>query len=135
LLVNSDLDQETKDSFVSLTGNLNEVATWDQFYSEILEFAKVVAPTMMSPLLTKSEMKKRVDLKTWSKLVENPLAKTLKDNFSNDLVRGVVLTDGMIGTFAKSDDFIANKCFIYHVIGNSTGQWRVPKGGMGVLVD
>ena len=30
-------------------------------YSEILEFAKVVAPTMMSPLLTKSEMKKRVN--------------------------------------------------------------------------
>lgn len=80
-------------------------------------------------------MKKRVNLETWKKIVENPLAKTLKDNFQNDLVRGVVATDGVIGTFASADEFLTNKCFIYHVIGNSTGQWRVPKGGMGVLVD
>jgi len=59
--VNSDLDQETKDSFVSLTGSQNEVNAWDRFYSEIKEFAEVVAPTMLSPLLTKSEMKKRVN--------------------------------------------------------------------------
>jgi phytoene dehydrogenase-like protein len=59
----------------------------------------------------------------------------LNDNFFDDLVKGVVLTDGLIGTFTSADDHLANKCFIYHVIGNSSGQWRVPKGGMGVLVD
>jgi len=32
-----------------------------------------------------------------------------------------VLTDGLIGTFSSADDHLANKCFIYHVIGNSTG--------------
>lgn len=25
-------------------------------------------------------------------------------------------------------------CFLYHLIGNGTGQWRVPQGGMGALV-
>jgi len=49
-------------------------------------------------------------------------------------VRGVVLTDALIGTFVSSDDLQANRCFLYHLIGNGTGQWRVPQGGMGALV-
>ena len=28
----------------------------------------------------------------------------------------------------------ANRCFLYHLIGNGDGQWRVPQGGMGALV-
>ena len=28
----------------------------------------------------------------------------------------------------------ANRCFLYHLIGNGNGQWRVPQGGMGALV-
>jgi phytoene dehydrogenase-like protein len=27
----------------------------------------------------------------------------------------------------------ANRCFLYHVIGNETGRWEVPVGGMGAL--
>jgi phytoene dehydrogenase-like protein len=29
----------------------------------------------------------------------------------------------------------ANRCFLYHLIGNGNGKWRVPKGGMGALVN
>jgi phytoene dehydrogenase-like protein len=47
-------------------------------------------------------------------------------------VRGVVATDGLIGTFASLDDpsLVQNRCFLYHVIG---GAWRVPVGGMGAI--
>ena len=48
-------------------------------------------------------------------------------------MRGVVLTDGLIGTFAPAVDpsLAANRCFLYHVIGGGTGDWDVPIGGMG----
>ena len=44
-------------------------------------------------------------------------------------------TDALIGTFADTDDLQLrqNRCFLYHVIGNGTGRWDVPLGGMGAL--
>ena len=135
LLINSDFDQESRDSLTELTEGDDEAIAWDSFYQSIKEFAEVVAPTMLKPVPTESEIKEIVDPLTWVELVENTLAQSLNDNFFDDLVKGVVLTDGLIGTFTSADDHLANKCFIYHVIGNSSGQWRVPKGGMGVLVD
>ena len=57
--------------------------------------------------------------------------------FTDDTVRGVVATDALIGTFASMDDpsLIQNRCFLYHLIGNGTGEWRVPVGGMGAVTD
>ena len=51
----------------------------------------------------------------------------------NDLVRGVIATDALIGTFARLDDpsLLQNICFLYHVLGGGTGDWDVPVGGMG----
>ena len=47
------------------------------------------------------------------------------------------LTDALIGTFASLHDpsLIQNRCFLYHLIGNGTGEWRVPVGGMGAVTD
>ena len=55
--------------------------------------------------------------------------------FGSDLVRGIVLTDALIGTFARAHDADgrANRCFLYHVIGGGTGDWDVPVGGMGAV--
>ena len=52
-------------------------------------------------------------------------------------MRGVVATDALIGTFASMNDpsLIQNRCFLYHLIGNGTGEWRVPVGGMGAVTD
>ncbi len=46
-----------------------------------------------------------------------------------------MLTDATIGTFASAGDpeLRQNRCFLYHVIGNGTGDWDVPVGGMGAL--
>jgi len=50
-------------------------------------------------------------------------------------VRGVVLTDALIGTFVPDVDetLAGNRCFLYHVIGGGTGDWDVPVGGMGAV--
>ena len=49
----------------------------------------------------------------------------------------MVGTDALIGTFASLHDpsLIQNRCFLYHLIGNGTGEWRVPVGGMGAVTD
>jgi len=44
------------------------------------------------------------------------------------------IENGGDGTFVSANDMQANRCFLYHLIGNGTGQWRVPQGGMGALV-
>ncbi len=68
-------------------------------------------------------------------MFEAPLAALLERSFGDDLVRGIVATDALIGTFAALDDprLIQNRCFLYHVIGGGTGRWDVPVGGMGAL--
>jgi phytoene dehydrogenase-like protein len=59
----------------------------------------------------------------------------LEDTFQSNVVRGIVATDALIGTFAATDDprLLQNRCFLYHLIGNGTGRWDVPVGGMGAL--
>ena len=71
----------------------------------------------------------------WHGVFEAPLAALLEDSFGDDLVRGIVATDALIGTFAALDDarLVQNRCFLYHVIGGGTGRWDVPVGGMGAL--
>ena len=70
-------------------------------------------------------------------LFERPLGETIEERFTDDLVRGVVLTDGLIGTFSHAHDpsLLQNRCFLYHVIGGGTGDWDVPVGGMGAFTD
>ena len=134
LFVSSDWNQESEESFRKITGSTQEFEEWKSFYTDVLHFAQVVAPTMLSPLPTRSELREAVDHPIWDELIERPIGEAIERRFKNDLVRGVVLTDGLIGTFADAHDFAANRCFLYHLVGNSTGEWRVPKGGMGHLV-
>ena len=72
--------------------------------------------------------------KVWDYLVEQPIGAEIDKRFKNDVVKGVVLTDALIGTFASAYDLQANICFLYHLMGNGTGEWKVPVGGMGALV-
>jgi phytoene dehydrogenase-like protein len=68
-------------------------------------------------------------------LIEDPIGEVICDRFKDDIIRGVVLTDALIGTFASAYELQANICFLYHLIGNGTGEWKVPRGGMGALVN
>ena len=128
-------DQETEESFKELTGSDSEGKQWQEFYSDVEKFAQKMAPTFLQPLLTRSEMKAHIgENEIWEYLVEKPMSEIIKSKFSNDLVRGVVLTDALIGTFVSAESIQSNICFLYHLMGNGTGEWRVPRGGMGALV-
>ena len=135
LLVSADWDEATADSFRRLTGSDREGASWREFYAGIADLARRLAPSMLKPLKTAAELKAGTGLpEVWRDLMEIPIGEVIRERFSDDLVRGVVLTDALIGTFVAADDMQANRCFLYHLIGNGTGQWRVPQGGMGALV-
>ena len=94
-------------------------------------FAKLFS-SLLAPLPTAAQARAVVGAQAWHDLVERPLGKTLRERFDDPLVRGVVGTDGLIGTFASlyGESLAQNRCFLWHVIG---GAWRVPVGGMGAL--
>ena len=135
LYVSRQWDEKTAASFNELDPTGHEAQAWQEFYGEIAEFAKKIAPTLLQPLKTRSELKAEINLpQAWEYLVENPIGIEIDKRFNNDVVKGVVLTDALIGTFASAYDLQANICFLYHLMGNGTGEWKVPVGGMGALV-
>lgn len=128
-------DEKTEQSFLELDPTGAEGKAWQEFYGEIAEFAHRVAPYMLKPLMTRSELKAAINMPdVWEYLLERPIGEEIDKRFKNDLVKGVVLTDALIGTFASAYEMQANICFLYHLIGNGTGEWKVPRGGMGALV-
>jgi phytoene dehydrogenase-like protein len=135
LLVERPEGPATRDSFRALTGSDAEYDAWRDFYGQVGEFAAAVAPTLTQPLPRASELREKVDPFIWKGLTERPLGEILRARFRDDTVRGVVATDALIGTFARMDDpsLVQNRCFLYHLIGNGTGEWRVPVGGMGAV--
>jgi phytoene dehydrogenase-like protein len=136
LYVSRNWDAKTEESFKEIDPTGNEGKAWQDFYSEVAEFAEKIAPTLLQPLQTRSELREHINLpKTWKYLIEDPIGEVICDRFRDDIIRGVVLTDALIGTFASAYDLQANICFLYHLIGNGTGEWKVPRGGMGALVN
>lgn len=99
--------------------------------------AERVFPTLTEPLRSRDAMHALVGDAAWHALFEAPLSELLERTIADDAARGVALTDGLIGTFASADDaeLRQNRCFLYHVIGNGTGRWDVPVGGMGAVTD
>lgn len=128
-------DDKTATSFAQLQDGIEDARAWKMFYQEIAEFARRLAPTLLKPLLSRVELRKEIgSSKVWDWLIENPIGEVITETFRNDIIRGVVLTDALIGTFSSAFSMQANKCFLYHVIGNGTGEWKVPQGGMGSLI-
>lgn len=69
----------------------------------------------------------------WQWLMERPIGELIESHIHDDILRGVVLTDAKIGAFTHAHDpsLLQNRTYLYHVVGNKTGEWRVPVGGMG----
>ncbi|MFE7133193.1 phytoene desaturase family protein [Streptomyces sp. NPDC057638] len=128
----------TRGSFAALAGGEREYRAWRAFYAMTTRAAERIFPTLTEPLPDRAELKALVDdPAAWRALFEAPLGETVEERFADDTVRGVVLTDALIGTFADAHDagLAQNRCFLYHVIGGGTGDWDVPVGGMGALTD
>lgn len=109
---------------------------WASLSGDTAALARGLFPTVTEPLLTRSEARRAVgDERAWASIIERPVGETIAERLGDDLVRGVALTDALIGTFVPNiDDSLAgNRCFLVHVIGGGTGDWDVPIGGMGAV--
>lgn len=135
LLVDESDPGATAASFSAVTGGERDRAAWVELYELTRRVAAVVFPSLTGPLPSRERLRGEIGAADWEALFERPLGETLGARFTDDLVKGVALTDGLIGTFATAaePDLLANRCFLYHVIGRGTGDWLVPVGGMGTL--
>jgi phytoene dehydrogenase-like protein len=132
LLIDKSDAAATKASFEAV-GAGDDYETWNQFYAKTELIAQKLFSTVLEPLRTEQEVADLLGPELWSDFFERPIGETIEKAFKSNLVRGVVMTDAVIGTFASNQDesLQANKCFLYHVIGNETGDWNIPVGGMG----
>jgi phytoene dehydrogenase-like protein len=140
LLLSNVSEEMSRQSMFDLTGNHTEYEQMKKFYNLSRVFAERVWDTMLEPLVAKEEFRRRFDVddvsrEAWRRLAEEPLGRAIERYLQNDLVRGLVLTDAKIGVFTYPHDpsLVQNRCFLYHLIGNKTGEWKVPVGGMGAV--
>ena len=140
-LVLSNLQEDvSRKSIVDLTGSDAEFEQLKKFYNLPRVFAEQVWDSMLEPLVAKEELRRRFDVddvprEAWRSLIEEPLGNAIEHYLRDDLVRGLVFTDAKIGVFTYPHDpsLVQNRCFLYHLIGNKTGEWKVPVGGMGAV--
>jgi phytoene dehydrogenase-like protein len=135
LIVDADADSpRTRRSFEELTGSVKEHEAWQRFYGMAAATARRLFPTLTQPVPSRDEIRRLLTAVpgAWELFAERPLQQTLEERFDHGLVRGVISTDALIGTFARMDEpsLRQNRCFLWHVIG---GPWRVPVGGMGAI--
>lgn len=135
----SNVSEETgRASLRALTGSDAEFERLRDFYQLSQAFAEQVWDTMLGPLPSKDELRQRfmrdeLHREAWRSLIEEPLGLAIERRLQDDLVRGIVFTDAKIGLFTHPHDasLLQNRCFLYHTLGNRTGEWKVPVGGMG----
>jgi phytoene dehydrogenase-like protein len=142
LLLSNVSEEMSRQSMFELTGNYTEYEQMKKFYSLSRVFAERVWDTMLEPLIAKEELRRRFDVddvsrQAWRSLAEEPLGRAIERYLQNDLVRGLVFTDAKIGVLTHPHDpsLVQNRCFLYHLIGNKTGEWKVPVGGMGAVAN
>src|SRR6478672_1080931 len=140
LLLSNVSEEASADSMFELTGNRAEYEQLKKFYQLSRVFAEHTWDSMLEPLMAREEFQRRfqndeMSREAWRSLAEEPLGRAIEKYLTNDLVRGLVLTDAKIGVFTHPHDpsLLQNRCFLYHLIGNKTGEWKVPVGGMGAV--
>src|ERR1700726_1121261 len=140
LLISNVDDKLSRESMVDLTGSEAEFDKMKKFYNLARVFAEHTWDSMLEPLVSKQDMERRFDVddvsrEAWRSLAEEPLGRAVERYLQDDLVRGLVFTDAKIGIFTHPHDpsLVQNRCFLYHLIGNKTGEWKVPVGGMGAV--
>lgn len=137
VLIDRTAADRTRAAFAARTGDDRAYAAWQRLHADLRGFAEVVAPTLTQPLPERADLAVRVSPQVWEGLVERPIGEWIERVLDDDLLRGTVLTDALIGTdsWAHDPTLRQNRCLCYHVIGNGTGEWRVPVGGMGAVSD
>lgn len=123
-------------------GAEGDARAFADFYQRCRLVTEPLWPTLLEPLRSRKEARRQVTERgdrraaaAWRAVIDDPIGHAIADAVRNDVVRGVVATDALIGTFARLDDasLTQNVCFLYHVLGGGTGDWDVPVGGMGAV--
>ncbi|MBL8117259.1 MAG: NAD(P)/FAD-dependent oxidoreductase, partial [Anaerolineae bacterium] len=139
LLISNTDEQRTLESFRQLTGSDSEYHAFQRFNHLMEVFAEKVWPTLLQPMVTREAMQARFDdaesREAWEMLVEQPLGVGLERLLQDDRVRGLAFTNAKIGVLTQPHDptLLQNRTYIYHIIGQGTGEWRVVVGGMGAV--
>jgi phytoene dehydrogenase-like protein len=129
-------------STFAAVGAAGDEQAFARFYHRCRALTEPLWPTLIEPLRTRAQARRHVlaggapdAAAAWEAIVERPIGHAITGALTNDLVRGVVATDALIGTFARVDDesLEQNICFLYHLLGNGRGDWDVPIGGMGAV--
>src|SRR5437868_9358151 len=141
LLLSNVSEEASRQSIFELTGSFAEAEQLKKFYGLVRVFAENVWGTMLEPLVAKEDFRRCFDAddehrEVWRSLVEEPLGRAVERYLHDDLLRGLVFTDAKVGllTHPHDETLLQNRCFLYHIIGNKTGEWKVPVGGMGNIV-
>lgn len=113
-----------------------------EFYRRCRAVTEPLWPTLTEPLRRRHDARRHVlggggpdAAAAWEALIERPIGEAITGAVDSDLVRGVMATDALIGTFSRLDEpaLQQNVCFLYHLVGGGTGMWDVPVGGMGAV--
>jgi phytoene dehydrogenase-like protein len=140
LLISNVSEQITRQSIESLAGSI-EYKGYKRLHTMQQVFADKVWDNLLMPLQNKTYFEKQFSTKEekyiWQSFVEEPLGKLIETHLQSDILRGAVFTDAKIGVFTHPYDesLLQNRTFLYHVIGNKSGEWKVPQGGMQTLID
>ncbi|HWS58997.1 MAG TPA: FAD-dependent oxidoreductase, partial [Actinotalea sp.] len=112
-----------------------DVPGWRDLGARTGRLARAVFATTTGPLPRAADVRAAIGEQWWTDL-HTPIGALVERSVGSDLVRGVVLTDALIGTFARAHEpsLVQNRCYLYHVIGGGTGDWDVPVGGMGAVL-
>ena len=128
-----------RSSFTAV-GAAGDERGFTEFYRHCRSVTEPLWPTMLEPLRTRTQAREHVlaaggrdAAAAWESMIEHPVGDAITAAVADDLVRGVMATDALIGTFARMGDpsLHQNICFLYHLLGGGTGEWDVPVGGMG----
>ncbi len=141
LILSNEDESRSRESMRRMTGRDSAWARYQQLLSLETSIAKLIWPTLLEPLRSRASFESQLSTDeqkaAWRFFVERPLGEAIEHFADHDALCGLLMTDGKIGVFSHPHDasLLQNRCFLYHVIGNETGEWRVPVGGMRSLVD
>ena len=138
MLVDTADADRTRASLERATGDAAAFDAWQAFYDRAARVARAVFPTMLEPLVEPRRAarpgRRRRGLGGAVRAADRRGdrggvrrrrgARDRADRRADRHLRG------------RADASLRqNRCFLYHVIGNGTGAWDVPVGGMGALTD
>lgn len=141
LLISNVDEAASRTSVERLSGKTQDWQGYQRLLALESSIAGIAWPSLLNPLRSRSQFRQSLtgadQREAWDAFVERPLGETIERHVKHDVLRGLLLTDAKIGVSTQPHDesLLQNRCFLYHVIGQGTGEWRVPIGGMRTLVD